>query len=219
MRAARGVVVGFLVLVLLFGVGGAQPLPGVGGPALGDVRGWLRDSLGVDPWSGWSPWSGRSGSGERGSTAELALPRDEVPAAAVEWPEPERVGELVGRRTANGRFFELSDGRVQAEISTVPVHYEDAEGVFRPIDTAVGDTSRSGFVQGNASNTFTSLFGDSTDRLVRFEAGGRHVQLGLAGAARRVEPVVDGSRVTYAGVAGGADLVYVVTPRELREEI
>lgn len=221
MRRSRALVVGFLVLVLLFGVGGAQPSPGSGGPAfsLGEVRGWLRDSLGVDALPGWPGLPGSDGPVSVESTAELVLPRDEPALAAVEWPEPERVGELTGRRTANGRFFELSDGRVQAEISTAPVHYRDAEGVFRPIDTTVGEVSRPGFVKGNETNTFTSLFGDRTDRLVRFEVDGRHVELGLADPARRVEPVVDGPTVTYPGVAGGADLVYTVGPRELREEI
>jgi hypothetical protein len=126
------------------------------------------------------------------------------PAAS---PDAKRVKELTGRRTANATFFQLSDGRTQAEISTAPVHYRDGKGVFWPIDTTVGSTSRSGFVKGNATNAYTSLFGGRTDRLVRFEADGRFVELGLAGAARTVTPRVDGSTVTYAGAAGGADLV------------
>jgi RHS repeat-associated protein len=148
-----------------------------------------------------------------------AVPRDEPALEGVRWPEPVRVAELTGRRSANASFFQLADGRVQAEISAAPVNYRDGQGVFRPIDTRVGETSRSGFVKGNTTNSFTSLFGDDTERLVRFEADGRHVELGLAGPARPVEPVVDGSRVVYAGVAGGGDLVYEVSPRELREKI
>jgi RHS repeat-associated protein len=147
------------------------------------------------------------------------VPRDEPAPKAEAWPEAKRVKELTGRRTANATFFQLSDGRVQAEVSTTPVHYRDASGVYQPIDTTVGATTRSGFVKGNATNAYTSLFGARSDRLLRFEVGGRHVELGLGGAARAASPTVDGSTVTYAGVAGGADLVYEVTPRELREKI
>jgi RHS repeat-associated protein len=147
------------------------------------------------------------------------VPHDEPPARSVRWPEAKRVKELTNRRTANGRFYQLSDGRVQAEISHTPVHYRDAGGVFRPIDTTVGATTRTGFVQGNTTNAYTSLFGATTGRLVRFEVDGRHVELGLAAPSRAVSPKVDGSTVTYAGVAAGADLVYEVTPRELREKI
>jgi hypothetical protein len=147
------------------------------------------------------------------------VPRDEAPLAPVAWPEPKRVGELADRRTANARYFQLSDGRVQAEISSTPTHYKDATGAFQPIDTTVGDVTRPGFVKGNTRNAYASMFGASTDRLVRFEVDGRHVEVGLTGAARAVTPRVEGSTVTYEGVAGGADLVYEVTPRELREKI
>ena len=147
------------------------------------------------------------------------VPRDEAPLPAVAWPEPTRVGELTDRRTANTRYFQLSDGRVQAEISTSPVHFRDSTGAFAPIDTTVRDVAVPGFVKGNTTNAYASMFGGSTDRLVRFEVDGRHVEVGLTGAARAATPHVDGSTVTYDGVAHGADLVYEVTPRELREKI
>jgi RHS repeat-associated protein len=147
------------------------------------------------------------------------LARDEPAGTGKKWPAQKRVRELVDRRTANGKFFQLSDGRVQGEVATGPIHYRDGDGKWRPIDTRVRDTKRAGFVVGNSTNTFTSLFGDSTDRLVRFEWEGRSVELGLPGKARTVKPVVDGSTVTYRGLLGGADLVYVVTPTTLKENI
>jgi YD repeat-containing protein len=217
----RLLLVGVVVLVLL--VSGSPTTPeltrppelNAGGESGESLREGLRRLLGI----------GDEGGAELALPANVDLgwdvvPREEPALAAVRWPEPERLGELTDRRTANASFFQLSDGRVQAEISATPVHYLDEDGVFRPIDTTVGAaTTRSGFVNGNTTNTFTSLFGDRTDRLLRFESEGRHVELGLAGPARTVAPGLDGSTVTYPGVAGGADLVYEVTPRELREEI
>ncbi len=127
--------------------------------------------------------------------------------------------ELTGKRTAYAKYFPLSDGGVQAEISGSPVHYRDTKGTYRPIDTRVTDTDRPGFVKANTSNTFTSLFGDSSDRLVRFEMDGRWVEIGLVADPRPVEPVVKGSTFTYWGVAGGVEVVYEVTATALKEQI
>ncbi|SIS04280.1 DNRLRE domain-containing protein, partial [Micromonospora avicenniae] len=48
---------------------------------------------------------------------------------------------------------------------------------------------------------------------------GRSIELGLSGVAKAVTPKVSGSTVTYAGVAGGADVVYDVTSTALKEKI
>jgi RHS repeat-associated protein len=143
--------------------------------------------------------------------------RRDPPGAGRVWPAARRVRELTGRRTENGTFYQLSDGRVQAEISQVPVHYRDAHGGWQRVDTAVRPSSRAGFVQGNTANSFSSFFGSRSDRLVRFEADGRWVELGVAGASRPVTARVDGSRVSFAGVVPGAELVYEVTPTALKE--
>jgi RHS repeat-associated protein len=169
------------------------------------------------------------GSGSVGAAVRAAVTRPGVtrpgvaggagePAGKV-WPAERRVRELPGRRTANGRFFQLADGRVQAEISAGPVNYRDSGGRVQPIDTAVRPVRRADFAVGNATNVFTSLFGTSSGRLVRVEQGGRQVEVGLAGPARAAVPRVAGSTVTYAGLAGGADVVYEVTAGALKEQI
>jgi RHS repeat-associated protein len=139
--------------------------------------------------------------------------------AAKKWPAQKRVREVPGKRTANGKVYQLSDGRLQAEISATPVNYRDGKGKYQPIDTHIKPTGRTGYVQGNSTNTFTSEFGDRSDSLVRFGKDGRSVALGLTGAAKVVTPKVAGSTVTYPGLAGGADLVYEVSSTELKEKI
>jgi RHS repeat-associated protein len=134
-------------------------------------------------------------------------------------PAASRVRELVGRRTATGSFYELSDGRTQAELSAAPVHYRDARGGWQPIDTVVRASSRAGFRFGNQTNTFASFFGAGTDSLARVEQAGRWIGLGLAGPRRPVAPVAAGNTVRFAGIARGVDLVYRVTPAQLKEEI
>ncbi|MGN9892070.1 golvesin C-terminal-like domain-containing protein [Micromonospora sp. L31] len=155
----------------------------------------------------------------RPEAVSAGLAVNEKPPPAKNWPPQKRVKELTGKRTANGKVYQLADGRTQAEISMVPLHYRDAKGKFQTIDTTIRPARDKGYVQGNRTNTFTSLFGDSSDELARFEKDGRSIELGLAGAAKSVTPKVSGSTVTYPGLAGGADVVYDVTSTALKEKI
>ncbi|MFI9811388.1 DNRLRE domain-containing protein [Saccharothrix variisporea] len=132
---------------------------------------------------------------------------------------PKRVRELVERRTPSLRVFQLSNGEVEAEVSARPRYFRDGQGRWQGIDTAVRESGREGYRFSNDSNVFGSLFGERTDRLVRFEHDGKHIALGVDADARGVQPKVDGARVTYPGVFDGADLSYVVSGEALKEEI
>jgi RHS repeat-associated protein len=154
---------------------------------------------------------------------EVEVPRRErLPASAVAGPVS-RVEELVGERTGNGRFHRLSDGRVEAEIAAAPVNFRDAAGRWHPIDTtvqpAVVAPGPGGFAWSNVTNTYASYFGDRSDRLVRFEHGGRHLEVGLAGEGRPAAPVVNGRSVSYRDAIEGAELVYEVGSTSLKEKI
>jgi len=146
------------------------------------------------------------------------VPHDDPGTKGKAWAAPKRVKELTSHRTANAKFFQLFDGRVQAEYSQTPMHYRDANGTWKPIDLTVRADDQGGYALANTSNAYTSRFGEKSDRLVRFESGGRHIELGLAGPASAVTPVADGSTVTYRGAASGADVVYEVTPTTLQED-
>lgn len=139
-------------------------------------------------------------------------------------PKAKRVKELKGRRTANARFWELSDGRVEAELSAVPTSYRSGSGKkasWKSIDTAVRGTKAKGFEFANATNNGRSWFGDDADRLVRFASpSGRSVTLGVDGAKDEdLKPTAKGSTVTYKDATQGADLQYVVGPGRVKENI
>ncbi|MEV4755359.1 DNRLRE domain-containing protein [Micromonospora sp. NPDC049559] len=219
MGRLRGVLVGVLALALVLTVGGMEGLPrGASAPRtpsagadegpglLSRLNGAARGLVGG---------SGRS----RPEPVSAGLAVEQHAPAGKAWPPEKRVRELPEKRTANARYFQLSDGRVQAEVSAGPVHYRDAKGRFQPIDTTVRATGRSGVAAVNEANAFVSSFGDRSDRLVRFEQDGRRIELGLSGAARGAVPKVSGSSVTYPGLAHGADLVYEVTPTALKEKV
>ncbi|TDO44045.1 hypothetical protein EV643_11768 [Kribbella sp. VKM Ac-2527] len=130
-----------------------------------------------------------------------------------------RVAELVAERREFSQTFELSDGRREVELSTRPVHYRDGSGRWQPVDTRVVGSDRAGFGHRNGGGKFDASFGDRSDRLVRFEHGGRSIQLGLLGSPRAVKPSASGSSLTFADVFGAADVRYTVESRKLKEDI
>jgi len=131
-----------------------------------------------------------------------------------------RVRELAARRQANARYFQLSDGRVQAELSALPINYRDAHGHWQPISTGVvATTARPGFQFGNQSNRFQSFFGANPASLLRVEAAGTQLTIGLLDASPGVVPTVRGDTVTYHQIRPGVDLVYQVTASALKERL
>ncbi|MFU8854667.1 hypothetical protein ACNAW0_27390, partial [Micromonospora sp. SL1-18] len=221
-RRTRVPLIGGLVLAMVATLGGMEVLPdhspdrvdradGAAGTSDGGLLARLGDAAQLLVSGG----GGRA----KAEVISAGLAVSEKPPAAKKWPAPKRVREVPGKRTANGRVYELSDGRLQAEVSAVPVNYRDVKGRWQSIDTRVRPSGRGSWVQENSTNSFTSLFGGRSDNLVRFEQDGRAVQVGLAGGGKAASPKVDGSTVTYAGLAGGADVVYDVTATALKEKI
>jgi hypothetical protein len=174
-----------------------------------------------DPRGGWRPAS------EGGEPEDLrgprkldnGVPRQDPARGPQKAPPEKRVRELTERRTANGRVFQLEDGRLQQEISAAPLHYRDGQGRWQPIDPAVRPSSRPGFTVGNETNAFKSYFGEQDEALVRFETSKGAVTLGVVDG-QPGKPAADGNTVSYADALGsGVDLAYEVTPESVKESI
>ncbi|MGW1884250.1 golvesin C-terminal-like domain-containing protein [Streptomyces sp. NPDC001970] len=174
----------------------------------------------VDAFAGW--FSGDEGESDRPESPKtggtLALPsREKLPQGKAAG-KPKRVAELTGERTANARYWKLSDGRVQAEVSAVPTGYR-AGTSWKDIDPTVTPTAGGDFAFTNTTNAARSWFGADANRLLRFEAGDGHVvTLGLQGAGK-LAPVAKGDTVTYKDAVAGADLTYQVGPGRVKENI
>ncbi|RAO32235.1 hypothetical protein PSN13_03927 [Micromonospora saelicesensis] len=147
------------------------------------------------------------------------LPSVARPVTAEAIPPARRVRELVDRRTASTKVYLLADGRMQAEASREPVHYRDGKGRWQDIQSTVSAGDRAGYPYAATRNTFAGRFGDRSDRVLSYSMGGHGLTLGLAGGARALRPTAKGTRVTYPGALGGADLVYEVTPSAIKEQI
>jgi hypothetical protein len=130
-----------------------------------------------------------------------------------------RVHELVNMRRANARYYQMSDGTVQAAVSAGTLNYRDAQGHFQPIDTTVSASSKPGFAYGNDRNVFGSHFGRDRANLVQVDLAGHTLTVGTPDAAPALSPVASGNTVTYRGALSGADLDYDVASTGLRERI
>jgi RHS repeat-associated protein len=169
-------------------------------------------------------WLGDDEGGEKPpSHDELEIADRQKLSKGKNAPKAKRVKELKSKRTAHARFWQLSDGRVEAELSAVATSYRSGAGKkasWKPIDTGVRGTKAKGFEFANTTNNGRSWFSDDADRLVRFASpDGRTVTLGLDGVDKDLKPKAKGSTVTYQNVAQGADLEYAVGPGRVKENI
>lgn len=178
-----------------------------------------RDEGIFDAFAGWfSDDEGKSGGPEKPSTGGTpVLPSREKLPQGKPAGKAQRVAELTGSRTGNARYWKLSDGRVQAEVSAVPTGYRAGKS-WKDIDPTVVPSDAKGFAFSNTTNAASSWFGSDAERLLRFEADGHTVTLGLKGAGK-LAPVAQGDTVTYKDAVSGADLSYEVGPGRVKENI
>jgi len=199
---SRAVFVLVVVATVVVGVPVGQPYSSGQWPGAAAAWQWLGSLF---P----SPATAAAAPGPESGTAKPKKPKE----------PPRRVREVPRLGSASARVFAMSDGSFQAEVSPEPSRYRDGAGVWRDIDTSVREQARDGYRFASDRNGFVARFGERSDRLVRFERGGRRLAVGVAGAARNVVPKVDGASVTYPGALDGADLQYVVTPEGVKENV
>lgn len=150
---------------------------------------------------------------------ELEIPsRQKLPKGKSSKPA-ERVKELTGKRTSTARYWQLSDGRIEAELSAQPLAYK-AGKTWKSIDPQLKTTEAEGFEFANTTNEGRSWFGDSSEQLLKFAApDGRSLTIGLDGAGKALKPTAKGTKVTYEKAIGGADLEYLVGRGQVKENI
>nr|WP_308082110.1 DNRLRE domain-containing protein [Streptomyces sp. NK15101] len=148
----------------------------------------------------------------------LEIPSREKLPKGEKLPKAKRVKELTAKRTSQARYWQLSDGRIEAELTAVPTSYRSGAS-WKPVDTTVRATQAKGFDFANTANTGKSWFGSDADRFMRFEAEtGGAVTFGLSGAGA-LKPEAKGDRVLYKDAVAGADLSYRVGNGQVKEDI
>jgi YD repeat-containing protein len=124
--------------------------------------------------------------------------------------------EIVSERRAAAKIFANPDGTRTARVYSGPIHYQDASGAWKDIDTklvadAVGGYRNSG---GPLSLHFAPASNDPS--LATVSAGGHQISFSMEGASPSVG-VPSGSGIRYAGVATDTDLEYHVGTDVLKE--
>ncbi|MEU7036169.1 DNRLRE domain-containing protein [Streptomyces sp. NPDC046237] len=176
------------------------------------------DGKGVfDTIAGWFSDDGAGGT-KPPVGGNLEVPSREKLPKGEKLPKAKRVKELTGKRTSQARFWQLSDGRIEAELTAVPTSYRSGKS-WKPVETTVRATQDKGFDFANTANTGKSWFGSDAGRFMRFEAeGGGAVTFGLSGA-RALKPEAKGDQVVYKDAVAGADLSYRVGNGQVKEDI
>lgn len=141
---------------------------------------------------------------------------------------PKRLHEIIDKRTVNSKHYLNDDGLYTAEISSSPIHYEDAEtGKLEDIDLNIIEEQNFEFEYALKKNTFRAYFNDVTDienytlagfELINKNGVARWINFKMYGA----EPTSDSrekNRFKYHSVFPNVDLEYIVTPSRLKENI
>ena len=153
--------------------------------------------------------------------APSAWAAEPSPAADVRDPGgvPPGAVEVVSSRTGTAKHYRLPDGRMLALVSSAPVHYQDAGGAWREIDTSLVPDVVTGRLQA-ASSASPASFGRERSGSSPAEVGigGRTIGIDLLGAAER-SPVPVGPRAHFTGVLAGTDLVYEATADGIKESL
>lgn len=128
--------------------------------------------------------------------------KDELPADARY--------ELVGLRSANARFFALSDGTQQAEIYAQPVNYKNADGTWVPIDPVLVPSERPGYAWTNRAGGLDLDLASSARSTGMVRVGRRNasVTFGLVGARSSAAIETARAAALYRDVQPGIDLLY-----------
>jgi RHS repeat-associated protein len=142
-------------------------------------------------------------------------------SSASQTPQGRKPGEQQDLRTATSETFLNPDGTWTLKAAGSPIHYQDAQGHWQPIDTTLlGDTSDAGFAFGTKANAWKVHFAAQSGGPALVHAQFPQVQLteALLGAAS-VRATISGSTIIYAGVLPGVTLLYQVGASALEETL
>jgi len=144
--------------------------------------------------------------------------------------------EIIERRTTNSVTYRNPDGSLTTEISAGPMHYQDKNGIYQPIDRTIvpSDTEYDFEVTRGLYHVYFK--GDLTsDYPVAFETkDGSYLKMKLLGLAyldratkkyhvlqpiQSSKPRIAENKIIYPSVFSGVDIRYIYNDTRLQEEI
>ena len=146
--------------------------------------------------------------------------------------DPQASVELPAERTATSKEFGNPDGTRTTRVYTEPVHYEDASGTWREIDTSLvpadeaqgapdgvkPDGERLAAASDDTGLTLARRGDDPALAELAVDEGRHAVGFGLDGASEATAQV-QGDTAHYAGIRPGADVTLQATHGAVKETI
>jgi RHS repeat-associated protein len=133
-------------------------------------------------------------------------------------PTPDARVELVSERTQNAKHFKLPDGTGMVRLYSAPVHYEDAQGKWKPIDTTLIEQADGSWRSAAGEVRVRAAESSDATALGSVASDGATAGFGLPEAADKVGVVHD-DKITYREVMPGVDLALEATNTGLKESI
>ncbi len=137
-------------------------------------------------------------------------------------PPDDRLVELIDKRTATSKTFQLPDGSRETRIFTSPINYRDAEGKWQPIETGLEEVGEAGAEEAafaNGDNSFDLSLPESLgEEPVQISTGEDWVAAELIGSATEDAQLEDGT-VSYESTDGGTNFEFIGLPDGLKENI
>jgi RHS repeat-associated protein len=132
-------------------------------------------------------------------------------------PTPQVVSEVIEKRTATSRTFELSNGQLRAKLYQSPVNYRDEDGDWRPIDEDLEEPGSGGLT--NSANSFDLHLPEQMGAgSVRLSLEDEWLSYRLLGAQTE-QADVEGETAVYDSVDGDLSFELHSLANGLKEEI
>jgi hypothetical protein len=151
---------------------------------------------------------------------KAAASRPTLPASvAVGLPKGRKPGEQPDLRTATSSTILNDNGSWTLDSYAIPVNYQDAQGQWEPINTAIiGDAADAGYSYSNDANSWYVYFAAqaSASKLLDAHLPGLDYSEALSGAAS-VSAGVSGSTLTYPTILPHVDAIYTMMHTHMEE--
>jgi RHS repeat-associated protein len=156
--------------------------------------------------------------------ALVSFPFAPDPIRDVAGPSAAKAGagarkELTRLRSANSKTYLNPNGSRTTVVSSEPMHFRDAAGRWRAIDTRLVASRAQGFAFENSANDFRAFFKRRLDEdYLRIDVDGRPFRLDLVGAGRPSARRAGGG-LLYEDAFPGVDLRYELVPDGVKETL
>jgi hypothetical protein len=128
------------------------------------------------------------------------------------------VKELPEKRTENSKTYLLSSGALRAEVYAGPIHYQDASGAWKDIDTTLVPGATKGEYVSAATPVEVHTYPAGSPSLVNLKTDGATVGISLV-SDKLIDPQIYDNRAFYLAPSSGFALSHEVQDSGVEETV